>query len=136
VAPFQRAGIEAALPNVARFPPAHIQPARVVVIQAAEGFCERVFLLRGGDQMNVMWESEISLAVDVAEEDVAAIIAALGDVMGQTGDNNARFSRHMLREYAQVERSLRSLCIVVTVPETPGNSPETPSGNPVPETPE
>jgi hypothetical protein len=40
---------------------------------------------------------EVEEVVGVGEEDLLLVIAALGDVVGEPGDDDARNSRHTLR---------------------------------------
>ena len=48
----------------------------------------------------VSQELKVGLAVGITEEDVAAVVAALRDVVREAGDNNACSSGHMPRELA------------------------------------
>ena len=54
----------------------------------------------------------------MAEKDIAAIIAALCDVVMASGDYKARFSGHLTGEFGSWVKLSWNLCILVTVPET------------------
>jgi len=108
----QRAGVKAVLPQVTGFPAPHIEPAGIVIMRPAEGFCQPGLGRRHGDDVDVVphqaisgdgdpaapavlrQEAEVHFAIDVAEEDCLLPVAALRDVVPAAGHDDPRYSRH------------------------------------------
>lgn len=100
------------LPEVAGGVGADVGEAGVVLVGVGEGAGERMGVARNGDEVDVIGhetvasegelvsygvlfqESEVEEVVGVCEEDLLLIVAALGDVVGEAGDDDARNSRH------------------------------------------
>ena len=140
------AGEEAALPEVSAGAVQAVEALGVDAVGASEGLGERVGALRDGDQMNVIGQqavaeqgdavegafaaqgSEVEAAVVVGAEDLLAVVAALGHVVGNAGSDEARFSCHDGGQYGIV-RGLSPIS-----PDLPGSlrilriGAETPNG--------
>ncbi len=113
VARFDGAGVETMAPEMAGFTAADVEPAGVVVVSEADGAGESLGRGGGGDDVDVVGheaiaedidlvsggvllkEFEVDFAVSVGEEDVLAVVAALGDVVRAVGDDDAAASGHM-----------------------------------------
>ena len=84
----------------------------IVEVGAADGFGEGVLLVWSGDEVDVVGHEapgqdveavfvglfsehgKVGAVVFVGVEDLLAIVTALGDVMGHTGDNDSCVSGH------------------------------------------
>ncbi len=113
IAGFKGTGVEAILPEVTGLGAADVDVAGVVVVGEADGAGERGGGGGRGDDVDVVGheavaedldlvsgrifleESEVEGAVGIGEEDGLAVVAALGDVMGAVGDDDAGASGHM-----------------------------------------
>lgn len=113
VARFDGAGVETMAPEMAGFGAADVEPAGIIVVGEADGAGESVGRGGGDDDVDVVGheaiaedvdvvgggvlleEFEVDFAVDVGEEDVLAVVAALGDVVRAVGDDDAGASGHI-----------------------------------------
>ena len=105
-------GVVAGLPEVAAGVAIDVDDAGVIGVEAAEGEGGGVGVVRDGDEVVVVGheavaedfefvfggvlveEAEEEVAVAVGVEDLLAGVAALGEVVGEAGDDDARAARH------------------------------------------
>ncbi len=103
---------EAILPQVPASAMQLVDVFGVEPMRAADGQCKRIGALGGDDQMHVIRheairenreavalrllceDSQIGPSIIVAEEDILAVVAALRDMVGQTGNDDSRDPRH------------------------------------------
>ena len=108
-------GVVAGLPEVAAGVAIDVDDAGVIGVEAAEGEGGGVGVVRDGDEVVVVGheavaedfelvlggvlgeEAEEEVAVAVGVEDLLAGIAALGEVVGEAGDDDAWAAGHTLR---------------------------------------
>ena len=101
----ERAGIEPALPEVAGAAMEAVDVLRITKVRPADGLGERVFLMRRGEDMDMIThqaiaeqfepvlvrllfeELQIHPPIIIDEEDILAVVASLGDMMGTSGRN-------------------------------------------------
>jgi len=113
VAGFDRARIEAILPEVAGLGSADVEVAGVIVVGKTDGAGEGAGGGGRGDDVDVVGheavaedvdlvgggvfleEREVEGTVGIREEDVLAVVAALGDVVRAVGDDDAGAAGHM-----------------------------------------
>ena len=106
------AGEEAVLPEVSAGAVQAVEALGVDAVGTSEGLGERVGALGDGDEMNVIGQQavaeqgdavdgalaaqgvEVEAAVVVGEQDVLAVVATLGDVVGDSWSDEAGFSGH------------------------------------------
>ncbi len=105
-------GAIAALPEMTRHLAAGVDDAGIGAVRLGEGGAQAVFVLRHEDQMQVVRhqavaeadnvrrfaafgdQSQIKRAVCIGVEYLLPAIATLGDVVGETGNNNASKTGH------------------------------------------